>query len=349
MTRTSPCSLSSEAFEERSRAWHAVGDALLGAEETTTGVVLRYRLDAVVTDTLLHLIEAENRCCPSLSFEPTVNLRIEAPEPMRSWVASKFLLDARQSRAADPDEPADVDGQAIVESVRAHYAAAAGRAACCGASGESQVAGIGTSVYGPDEGDPLPQEVIASSLGCANPVAVAELKAGETVLDLGSGGGTDVLLSARRVGPTGKAYGLDMTDEMLDLARKNQALAGIHNAEFLRGRIEAVPLPDESVDVVVSNCVIGLSPDKVQVFAEAYRVLRRGGRLAVGDVVAEVEATPDQQADLDSWVSCLAGAFTRPAYRSALDAAGFAGISIDERHAVTQGFASVVVRAVKPR
>ncbi len=348
MTQTSPCSLSSEALEERARAWHTVGDALLGAEETTTGVVLRYRLDAVVTGTLLELIEAESRCCPSLSFEPTVTVRIEAPERMRSWVVSTFLLGTSEVTASSPEEPAKADRQAIIESVRAHYATAAGEAACCHAAGEGHGAGIGAGVYSSDERDALPPQVIASSIGCANPVAVAEVIAGETVLDLGSGSGTDVLLSARRVGPTGKAYGLDMTDEMLELARRNQSEAGIDNAEFLRGHIEAIPLPDESVDVVVSNCVIGLSPDKSQVFAEGYRVLRPGGRLALADVVADVEPTPEEQADLNSWVSCLAGALTRPAYRSALEEAGFDGISIDESHGVTEGFTSVVVRAVKP-
>jgi arsenite methyltransferase len=180
-------------------------------------------------------------------------------------------------------------------------------------------------------------------------VVVANLEVGETVLDLGSGGGLDVLLSAQRVGPTGKAYGLDMTDEMLHLARQNQADAGIDNVEFLRGSIEAIPLPDHSVDVVLSNCVIGLSPDKEVVFAEAYRVLRPWGRLAVADVVAEVEATPDQQADVESWVSCLGGALTRSQYQSALQAAGFAGVSIEESHLISEGFASVVVRAVKRR
>ncbi len=342
-----PCSLPPEALEERVLAWRTLKDALVGADRTKTGAVLRYRLEPEVADALLELIAAERHCCPSLSFEPTVTVRIEAPETMRQWVASTFVPDAAEPTTPAREELATVHREAVKEAVRAHYAAAAGQASCCHHSGEAT--GIGAAVYGVEERDALPEQVIASSIGCANPVAMANLAVGETVLDLGSGGGLDVLLSAQRVGPTGKAYGLDMTDEMLHLARQNQADAGIDNAEFLRGSIEAIPLPDDSVDVVLSNCVLGLSPDKEVVFAEAYRVLRPWGRLAVADVVAEVEATPDQQADVESWVSCLGGALTRSQYQSALQAAGFAGVSIEESHPITEGFASVVVRAVKRR
>ena len=330
MTHNGPCTLSPEAIEERIGAWHSLDRALVGARRTDTGAVLRYRLDVPVAAALVELIEAERRCCASVSFEATISLAIEAPEALRQWVASAFV-----------PEPAGVGHGAVREAVRAHYAGAAARPAAA-------ADGIGAGVYGPEELDALPEGVLESSIGCANPVAVADLAAGETVLDLGAGGGLDVLLSARRVGPTGKAYGLDMTDEMLQLAKANQAEAGIPNAEFLRGHIEAIPLPDHSVDVVLSNCVIGLSPDKAAVLAEAYRVLRPGGRLAVADVVADTAVATDREADLDSWVGCVAGSLTRERYRAILAQVGFVGVSVDEHHPLARGFASVIVRAVRP-
>jgi ubiquinone/menaquinone biosynthesis C-methylase UbiE len=186
------------------------------------------------------------------------------------------------------------------------------------------------------------------SLGCGNPTAVAELAPGETVLDLGSGGGVDVLLSARRVGPSGKAYGLDMTDEMLALARENQRKAGVENVEWLRGEIEAIPLPAESVDVVISNCVINLSGDKPRVLAEAARVLKPGGRFAVSDVVADEEMDEGTRADLAQWTGCIAGALTRREFEQALVAAGFTGIEITETHRVHDRAGSAIVRARKP-
>jgi SAM-dependent methyltransferase len=346
MTDHGPCSLSPDALADRVAAWRDLQEALMAAEPTSTGALLRYRLDRSVADAILDLVEAEGRCCPTLSFETSVTVRVEAPEELRAWVTSTFVpavAPGRKQRAST------VDPAAIVESVRAHYASAAVAPTGCEAAGQAATAGIGPSVYGPDELLSLPAHVVASSIGCANPVAIADLAPGEIVLDLGSGGGTDVLLSAKRVGPTGKAYGLDMTGEMLALARRNQADAGIDNAEFLRGRMEAIPLPDESVDVVLSNCVIGLSPHKSRVFGEAYRVLRRGGRLAVADVVAEAEPTPEERADLESWVSCLAGALTRDGYRAALAAAGFDDVSLEESHAISEGFVSVVIRALKPK
>jgi arsenite methyltransferase len=189
---------------------------------------------------------------------------------------------------------------------------------------------------------------VAGSIGCANPVALARLEPGEDVLDLGSGGGIDVLLSARRVGPTGRAYGIDMTAEMLELARANQAEAGVTNAEFLEGRIEAVPLPDQSVDVVVSNCVINLSADKPAVFAEAFRMLRPGGRVAFADIAADHEVPADLRADDAAWAACIAGAVTRDRYRAQLTDAGFTDIEIVDSHTVADGFWSVFVRARKP-
>ena len=241
------------------------------------------------------------------------------------------------------------DEQTIETAVREHYAAAATAASCCGA-GESVVSPAEADVFGArryDAGDVagLPPEAVAASIGCANPVAMADLAAGETVLDLGSGGGIDVLLSARRVGPAGKAYGLDMTDEMLDLARTNQRRAGVHNVEFLKGRIEDIPLPDSSVDVVISNCVINLSTNKPAVFAETRRVLRPGGRLCVADVVADRDAVERIDEDLTAWVGCLAGAVTRDAYRSQLETAGFVDVSIRDSHPVADGFTSVLVTA----
>ena len=201
--------------------------------------------------------------------------------------------------------------------------------ACCG-SDSSQAADVITSnLYSDTETAALPAAAVAASLGCGNPTALAELALGETVLDLGSGGGIDVLLSARRVGPTGKAYGLDMTDEMLALARENQRKAGVDNVEFLRGEIEAIPLPDNSVDVIISNCVINLSADKDRVFAEALRVLRPGGRLAVSDVVVRGEVPAQIRKSVELWIGCVAGALEEDEYRAKLAKAGFEGIDVE--------------------
>ncbi len=243
-----------------------------------------------------------------------------------------------------------VQRETVQEAVREHYAAAAlsvtaGESAsgCCDVGGS-----IGSSCYGGGDLEGLPAAAVAASIGCANPVALADLAEGEVVLDLGSGGGIDVLLSALRVGPEGKAYGLDMTDEMLDLARRNQSEAGVDNVEFLKGNMEAIPLPDASIDVVLSNCVIALSVDKQAVFGEAFRVLRPGGRLALADVVAEREPDPDVAVDPASWVDCISGALTEPQYLAALAMAGFVESSIELSHAIDPGFSSVMVRAVKP-
>ena len=201
--------------------------------------------------------------------------------------------------------------------------------ACCG-SESSQAADVITSnLYSDTETAALPAAAVAASLGCGNPTALADLALGETVLDLGSGGGIDVLLSARRVGPTGKAYGLDMTDEMLALARENQRKAGVDNVEFLRGEIEAIPLPDNSVDVIISNCVINLSADKDRVFAEALRVLRPGGRLAVSDVVVRGEVPAQIRKSVELWIGCVAGALEEDEYRAKLAKAGFEAIDVE--------------------
>jgi SAM-dependent methyltransferase len=199
---------------------------------------------------------------------------------------------------------------------------------CC--SGISECADpITSNLYSIDEKSLLPEEAVLASLGCGNPTALAELKPGEVVLDLGSGGGVDVFLSARRVGPTGKAYGLDMTDEMLDLARENQRKAGVENVEFLKGEMENIPLPDNSVDVIVSNCVINLSADKDLVFAEALRVLKPGGRLAVSDIVVRGQVPDVIRKSVELWIGCVAGALEENDYRAKLEKAGFTQIEIE--------------------
>ncbi len=206
----------------------------------------------------------------------------------------------------------------------------------------------GPSFYSADEQSELPQEAVLASLGCGNPLAVADLHEGERVLDLGSGGGVDVLLSARRVGPSGHAYGLDMTDEMLALARANADKAGATNVEFLRGNIEAIPLPAAAVDVVISNCVINLSDDKPAVFREMFRVLAPGGRVGVSDVVAEDDLTPADRAERGSYVGCIAGALSRSEYLDGLAAAGFAEASVEFTHEAAPGMHGAIVRASKP-
>ena len=252
----------------------------------------------------------------------------------------------------------------IRETVRERYAEAAkaasgGAASCCGPAESSCSCGtstatvesgdvFGAELYSGEERDSLPDAAKLASLGCGNPTAVAELHHGDVVLDLGSGGGIDVLLSARRVGPGGKAYGLDMTDEMLELARHNQRQAGVENAEFLKGTIEEIPLPDASVDVIISNCVINLSADKPQVFREVARVLRPGGRFAVTDIVADSDMDDATRADMRQWTGCIAGALTPEDFRRELAAAGFEGIEIRETHRVHEQAGSAIVRARKP-
>ena len=243
-----------------------------------------------------------------------------------------------------------VDRDAVEAAVREHYAKGARAVVSCskpswGSTGDDGV--YGASQYEPAELEGLPVEAVALSIGCANPVALVNLSAGECVLDLGSGGGIDVLLAAKRVGPTGKAYGLDMTDEMLAEARANQDRAGVDNAEFLAGHIEDIPLPDATVDVVISNCVINLSADKSAVFAEIFRVLRHGGRVGIADVVADEQVRETLRTDMTAWADCLGGAITRDSYQHSLQNAGFSDVSITDSHRVAEGFTSVLVRARK--
>jgi arsenite methyltransferase len=223
----------------------------------------------------------------------------------------------------------------IKERVRENYAREARRvtegapkASCCG-SAQPNYDAITSNLYSDSETCALPADAVAASLGCGNPTALAELKPGETVLDLGSGGGIDVLLSARRVGPTGKAYGLDMTDEMLALARENQRKAGVRNVEFVKGEIESIPLPDNSVDVIISNCVINISADKDKVLEEAFRVLRPGGRLAVSDIVVRGEMPAEIRSRADLWTLCVCGALEEQEYRSKLIKAGFERVEVE--------------------
>ncbi len=223
------------------------------------------------------------------------------------------------------------DQRDLRESVRQHYAAAAiaveksSGTACCGGSGDPRA----IADYDPDAVSELPRDAVLASLGCGNPTALAELKSGETVLDLGSGGGIDVLLSAKRVGPTGYVYGLDMTDEMLALAERNRQEAGIDNVHFLKGHIEEIPLPDASVDVVISNCVINLSGDKDAVLRETFRVLKPGGRFAVSDIVLRGKLTPSVRHSLEAWSACVAGALTEEDYLAKLRGAGFGDAEIE--------------------
>jgi arsenite methyltransferase len=259
------------------------------------------------------------------------------------------------------------DPEALREQVRARYAAAATKVTaghvndcgcgqpadcgcdggCCGAA-TAEEPGFGAELYAAIDRDQLPDTALLASLGCGNPTAVADLREGETVLDLGSGGGIDVLLSAKRVGPTGKAYGLDMTEEMLALARRNAAEARATNVELLKGQIEAIPLPAATVDVVISNCVINLSTDKPAVFTETFRVLKPGGRIGITDVVAEDHLTPEDRAERGAWVGCIAGALTRIEYEAELVTAGFTDISVRFTHQVGDGLHSAIIKATRP-
>ncbi|MDH3456372.1 MAG: arsenite methyltransferase [Gemmatimonadota bacterium] len=247
------------------------------------------------------------------------------------------------------------DAKDVKSAVRERYASAAlevlgGGSGCCGTAAHCDP--VTRDIYEAGDTAGLPKGAVEGSLGCGNPTALADLSPGEIVLDLGSGGGIDVLLSARRVGPRGKAYGLDMTDEMLELARRNQRDAGVENVEFLRGEIEDIPLPDASVDVIISNCVINLSADKAQVFREAHRVLRPGGRFAVSDIVSRGPLGKVVRASLKLWSACVAGALEENDYRGQLEGAGFTNIEFEVTREFTVpgvgGFVSAFVRASKP-
>jgi arsenite methyltransferase len=246
----------------------------------------------------------------------------------------------------------------VKTEIRTRYAEAARSAgsgcgdSCCeggdgGCCGSATAEAFGAALYDAEERGELPDAAVLASLGCGNPTAVAELREGEVVLDLGSGGGIDVLLSARRVGPTGLAYGVDMTDEMLELARRNAAEAGVTNAHFLKGEIEAIPLPAASMDVVISNCVVNLSTNKPQVLREVFRVLRPSGRVGISDVVAEDRLAPEARAERGSYVGCIAGALSKGEYERGLAEAGFEAISVTFTHEVADGIHAAIVQARK--
>jgi arsenite methyltransferase len=267
---------------------------------------------------------------------------------VQELVRQRYAAAARGVTADGRDALAVVDGEGCCASTAAESGACCSAGTC--APGAVQVdESFGSGLYNEAEQDELPPEALAASLGCGNPMAVADLRAGERVLDLGSGGGIDVLLSAKRVGRSGFAYGVDMTDEMLSLARDNAAKAGATNVEFVKGTIEAVPLSDASVDVVISNCVINLSVDKPAVLAEMFRVLTPGGRIGVSDVVAEDRLTAADRAERGSFVGCIAGALSRGEYLAGLAAAGFVDAEVTFTHEAAPGMHGAIVRASKPR
>jgi arsenite methyltransferase len=263
---------------------------------------------------------------------------------LREEVRSKYAAAARAVLEPRPG----VTAQSVERSATGSCCGSSATDSCCGGSAAEAVGGFSEDLYREGETDGLPEEAVLASLGCGNPLAVAGLHEGERVLDLGSGGGIDVLLSARRVGASGFAYGVDMTDDMLALARANAAKAGAENAEFLKGEIEALPLPDAAVDVVISNCVINLSTDKPAVLAEMFRVLVPGGRIGITDVVAEDHLTTADRAAAGSYVGCIAGALSRTEYLDGLAAAGFAEASVTFTTEAAPGMHSAIIRAIKP-
>jgi arsenite methyltransferase len=266
-----------------------------------------------------------------------IGMSDQASTDLREEVRSKYAAAARAVLEPETGATASCCGSSATDS-------------CCGAgpAAAEAVGGFSENLYREGETDGLPEEAVLASLGCGNPIAVADLHEGERVLDLGSGGGIDVLLSARRVGPSGFAYGVDMTDDMLTLARANAARAGAGNVEFRKGEIEALPLPAGSVDVVISNCVINLSTDKAAVLTEMFRVLVPGGRIGISDVVAEDHLSPVGRAAAGSYVGCIAGALSRSEYLDGLIAAGFAEASVTFTNEAAPGMHSAIIRAVKP-
>ena len=295
------------------------------------------------------MAELINTCC-----EPAAQTTCCEPSEKEACCGESHVDGCGCSAAAPATSTATVAAgtvDEVRETVREKYAAAARAAAtgtdsgCCS---PADTAGLfGSSLY--DEADEAPDAALNASLGCGVPTAVADLHEGEVVLDLGSGAGADVLISARRVAPSGRAIGIDMTDEMLELARRNAAEAGVENVEFLKGYLEELPLPDASVDVVISNCVINLSGDKPQVLREAARVLRPGGRFAVSDVIADPDMDEQTRADMSAWTGCVAGALTDAEFRQALTAAGLEEVEIRETHRVHEHAAAAIIRARKPR
>lgn len=340
-TNTECCSLNADAQVERAADWAALrSDAVLEQHRDGDTVVLAFRPDAGAR--VRALVDAERECCPFLTWDLTEeadHLRLRVSGPPRS-----VELDAIAGDVATDD---------VTTAVHERYHALAQHAAdgeyskmrrtearCCGTAG----AIFGGELYG-DDASGATESAIEASLGCGVPTAVADLRPGEVVLDLGSGAGADVLISAKSVGPTGRVYGLDVTEEMLALARHNQREAGVDNVEWLHGEIEDIPLPDASVDVVLSNCVINLSADKPRVLHEAARVLRPGGRLAVSDVIADPDMDDATRADMQARTGCIAGALTGDEYERYLGDAGFVDVKITETHRVHTDASSAIIRA----
>ena len=292
------------------------------------------------------MAELTNECCSPQDKETCCE-----PSEKASCCGESHRDGCGCSAGSVPTVAVTATVEQVRETVRQRYAAAAvavaaaSGAACCDPTGDAGV--FGASLYADSAGSGAPAAAISASLGCGVPTAVADLHEGETVLDLGSGAGADVLISARRVGPTGMAIGLDMTDEMLELARANAREAGVENVEFLKGYLEDIPLEHETVDVVISNCVINLSGDKPRVIREAARVLRPGGRFAVSDVIADPDMDEATRADMAAWTGCIAGALTETEFRAALQRAGFGEIEITETHRVHEHAGSAIIRARK--
>ncbi len=286
------------------------------------------------------MAELENQCCTAAAQQ-----RCCAPDEKALCCGDSHAEGCGcAAGGSSPGFTATV--QQVREAVREKYAAAAVAGTGCGSPAD-ETGAFGSSLYA-ESGEANADGVVSASLGCGVPTAVADLRKGEVVLDLGSGAGADVLISARRVAPTGRAIGIDMTDEMLALAQANAAEAGVENVEFVKGYLEELPLPDASVDVVISNCVINLSGDKPKLLAEAARVLRPGGRFAVSDVIADPDMDDETRADMAAWTGCIAGALTEAEFRSALDAAGLAELEFRETHRVHEHAGAVIIRARKP-
>jgi len=291
------------------------------------------------------MAELENACCA-----PAAQATCCGPEDKAECCGDRHGSGCGCSAGASTVPGATATVEQVRETVREKYAAAAQAASAGGAAGcwsPADATGVfGSALYA--ETDEVPEGAVGASLGCGVPTAVADLDEGEVVLDLGSGAGADVLISARRVGSTGRAIGIDMTDEMLELARRNAAEAGVENVEFRMGYLEELPLPDASVDVVISNCVINLSGDKPKVLAEAARVLRPGGRFAVSDVIADPDMDDATRADMAAWTGCIAGALTEQEFRASLEAAGLVDLEFRETHRVHEHAAAAIIRARKP-
>jgi len=295
---------------------------------------------ALTTVYLSGMVGIDNHLCPGV-----IGMSDQTGTGLREQVRSRYAAAARAVLEPRPG----VTAQSVELSGTGSCCDGSATESCCGAGAAAEeVGGFSEGLYREGETDGLPEEAVLASLGCGNPIAVADLHEGERVLDLGSGGGIDVLLSARRVGPSGFAYGVDMTDDMLQLARQNAAKAATTNVEFRKGEIEALPLPDRAVDVVISNCVINLSTDKPAVLAEMFRVLVPGGRIGITDVVAEDHLSPADRAAAGSYVGCIAGALSRTEYLDGLAAVGFTGASVTFTNEAAPGMHSAIIRAVKP-